>query len=47
MVESLVTQCINNDYVSERYKNIYINRPKEPDFNRQEFDNFLNIIYFF
>ena len=44
MVESLITQCIHNDYINNRYKNIYINRPKEPDFNRQEFDNFLNIL---
>ena len=44
MVESIITQCIHNDYVNKRYKNIYINRPKEPDFNRQEFDNFLNIL---
>ena len=44
MVESIITQCMNNDFVSERYKNIYISRPKEPDFSRQEFDNFLNIL---
>ena len=44
MVESIITQCMKNDFINDRYKNIYISRPKEPDFSRQEFDNFLNIL---
>ena len=44
MVECLIPQCINNDFINDRYKNIYLNKPKEPDFSRQEFDNFLNIL---
>ena len=44
MVESVIIQCMNNNFVNSRYKKIYISRPKEPDFNKQEFDNFLNIL---
>ena len=44
MVDLVVIQCLNNKYINQKYKNIYLKKPKEPDFNRAEFDNFLNIL---
>ena len=44
LIENAVIQCINNDYINNKYININLNKPKEPDFNRAEFDNFLNIL---
>ena len=44
LIENIVIQCLNNEYINTKYKTMYINKPKEPDFNRIEFDNFLNIL---
>jgi ATP-dependent Lon protease len=44
LCESIVSQCIENNFINDRYKGIYLSKPKEPDFNRQEFDNFMNTL---
>tara|TARA_Y100001970_G_scaffold37677_1_gene46554 strand:- start:7250 stop:10447 length:3198 start_codon:yes stop_codon:yes gene_type:complete len=44
LVETVVIQCLNSEYINNKYRNIYLKKPKEPDFNRGEFDNFLNIL---
>ena len=44
IVDSVVIQCINSKYVNSRYKEIYLKKPKEPDFSSVEFDNFLNTL---
>ena len=44
MVEKVISHCFNNNFITNKYKKVYLNKPKEPDFMRQEFDNFLNIL---
>jgi len=44
LVDQVINQCIDNKYINNIYKNLYLKRPKEPDFERNEFNNFINIL---
>ena len=38
---SYIDLVLNNSFIKERYKKVYLSKPNEPDFSRQEFDNFM------
>ena len=44
MVEQVINQCIDDEYINKKYKNLFFQKPKDVEFERKEFNNFINIL---